>query len=367
MNLLWKKSMQNLGWLSLAAVGVVLLIAGVSKKDRQECKEVKVEVTGVNRHIFIDEKEVLKILNANGDLIGEPLENINLKVLEKRLESDNWIKNAELFFDNNQVLEVKVEEREPLARIFTTHGSSYYIDSSCSRLPLSDKVSIRVPMFTNFPSEAKRFRWRDSVLMTSIKDIATFVQADSFWNAQVAQINITPNRTFEVVPTIGNHTVLLGKGIDIEKKFQRLYSFYKQVWTKVGLDKYSIIDVQYKGQVVATRRGAENTSVDSNKAKEAFIKLLDASKPDTIDEVTAKVKPVIEKAKENNRIKVTSSNELTKKIQAEIAKAEDKPKEEEHKTAKPAQQVQARQTDDKKPKAVMTKKSITTTNKQQSL
>src|SRR5207237_1404842 len=158
-------------------------------KNNKECTDVKVEVTGVNRHIFIDEKEVLKLLNANGDLVGKEVKDINLQVLEDRLENDKWIRNAELFFDNNQVLEVKVEEREPVARIFTVEGNSYYIDSSTSRLPLSDKMSIRVPMFTNFPTDAKKLRSKDSALMVSIKELATFIQADSFWNAQVAQIN----------------------------------------------------------------------------------------------------------------------------------------------------------------------------------
>ncbi len=235
---------------------------------------------GVNRHIFIDEKEVLKLLNANGNLVGLPFEQINLHVLENRLENDHWIKNAEFFFNNNAVLEVKVEEREPVARIFTVEGNSYYIDSAATRLPLSDKISIRVPMFTNFPSNANRLRARDSLLLTSVKNMAIFIQADSFWNAQVSQINITANRTFEMIPTIGNQTILLGRGVNIDKKFDRLYSFYKQVWSKVGIEKYSIINVQYNGQVIATRRGEEAIVIDSTKAKEALNKLLMSSKLD---------------------------------------------------------------------------------------
>jgi cell division protein FtsQ len=91
--------------------------------------------------------------------------------LEDRLENDTWIRNAELFFDNKQVLQVMVEEREPVARIFTMGGNSYYIDSSGAHLPLSDKVSIRVPMFTSFPSEGRRLRRRDSLLMDEIKTL----------------------------------------------------------------------------------------------------------------------------------------------------------------------------------------------------
>jgi len=39
--------------------------------------------------------------------------------------------------------------------------------------------------------------------------------------------------------------------------------FYKQVMTKAGWSYYSVINLQYKGQVVAKRRGAEDVSADS--------------------------------------------------------------------------------------------------------
>lgn len=38
--------------------------------------------------------------------------------------------------------------------------------------------------------------------------------------------------------------------------------FYKQVLSKTGFDKYKVIDVQYKGQVVASKY-AGNAKVDS--------------------------------------------------------------------------------------------------------
>ncbi len=82
-----------------------------------------------------------------------PLHSIDLASMETALKKSQWIKNAELFFDNNNVLEVRITEREPIARIFTTSGSSFYIDSSLARLPLSDKFSPRLPVFTDFPTD----------------------------------------------------------------------------------------------------------------------------------------------------------------------------------------------------------------------
>ena len=58
-----------------------------------------------------------------------------------------------MWFDNRNVLHVEVYEREPIARIFTTAGNSFYIDSTERKLPLSDKMSARVPVFTGFPDK----------------------------------------------------------------------------------------------------------------------------------------------------------------------------------------------------------------------
>jgi cell division protein FtsQ len=270
---LWRKTYGTISWITLSAVSLVLLIASVRHKNNKVCKGFNVEIIGTENNFFVDKKEVTDALTASGTIKGEPLANINLLMLENRLKKNKWIAKAELFFDNNEVLQVVVKEKNPVARIFTTEGSSFYIDSSCRHLPLSNKLSARVPMFTNFPTDRVKLSRPDSALMASVKELAMFIQADDFWKAQVAQIDITPDG-FEMVPTIGNHVVQLSNGEDYKEKFERLFSFYKQVWTKVGFEKYEKIAVQFKGQVIATKRGSFATRVDSAKAMEALNDLL---------------------------------------------------------------------------------------------
>jgi cell division protein FtsQ len=270
---LWRKRYATAGWLMLSAVSLVLLISAVKYKNSKICKGINVEINGPGNNFFVDTKEVIKILSASGPIKGEPLTSINLRMLESRLKKDQWIADAQLFFDTDEILQVVVEEKEPVARIFTANGSSFYIDTLCNHLPLSDKLSARVPMFTNFPTDKISLSKPDSLLMSSVKELAVFIQADEFWKAQVAQVDITPEG-FVMVPTVGNQVVLLGKGEDYKEKFDRLFSFYRQVWTKVGFEKYAQIDVQYNGQVVATKRGANIVKVDSVRAKEALKSLL---------------------------------------------------------------------------------------------
>ena len=63
-----------------------------------------------------------------------------------------------------------------------------------------------------------------------------------------------------MIPVIGNHVVLLGDGENLEKKFHRLFVYYKQVAGKKGFDTYESLNVQFDGQVIGTRKGAGLTT-----------------------------------------------------------------------------------------------------------
>lgn len=250
----------------LAMLTVVLLVAAVQKKNNLRCREVHVEIEGAEEHVFVDERHLLKQLEKMGADSGVAISSVNLRWLEAKIERDAWIKNAELYFDNNRVLQVKIEERQPLARVFTISGSSFYIDSAGTRLPLSDRQSARVPVFTSFPGEKARLSAPDSALLMEVKMVAQTIARDSFWTDLVSQVDITPQHTYQIIPQLGNQVIMLGTADNLDDKLTRLYSFYRQVWVKAGFEKYERIDVQYAGQVVATRRGAGAAVADSARA-----------------------------------------------------------------------------------------------------
>lgn len=127
------------------------------------------------------------------------------------------------------------------------------MDSSGMRLPLSEKLSARVPMFTGFPSDNIKLSKPDSVLLKDIVKIGAFVLADSFWMAQVAQIDIEPGRRYELIPIVGDHVVAIGNAEDLDAKFNRLYTFYKQAWLQKGIHYYERLNVQFDKQVVAVK------------------------------------------------------------------------------------------------------------------
>jgi cell division protein FtsQ len=252
----WKKILSILFW-SIAAIAlVVLFVFAWQAKGQKKCADIQVELVGENtRALFMNEQEILHILNQQQVKVGQPITRFNLVAIEKYLEQTGWIKNAELYLDNQLVLQVKIEQRIPIARVFSLGGSSFYIDEDGRRLPLRQLAVMRLPVFTGFTSDNELLSPPDSALLKSIVLFANTIKNDSFYTAQIAQVNIESNGDFELVPTLGDHVVLLGTIENLEDKLNRLYTFYKKVWVSSGINAFQVLDVRFDHQIVTLKKG----------------------------------------------------------------------------------------------------------------
>lgn len=272
------------GWLLVICGITTLLVAANSKQKEHVCRDILIGIKGNEGKFYVEKEDVLELMEktAGSSLLHKKITAINLRKLEEGLKTNSWIRNAELYFDSKDALHVFVEEREPVARVFTTQGSSFYMDSSGARMPLLDKMSIRVPVVTGFTG-ARKFNSADSLLLQQTKQVVQFIYANGFWNAQVGQIDITPERKFELIPVIGDHIIRLGEGENVEQKLNKLYVFYKQVMSKVGFNKYAALDAGFEGQVVAIKK-QPTSPVDSIQLQKNIEELMNRASMQNIDE-----------------------------------------------------------------------------------
>lgn len=270
---IWKVLVLS-GWIILGLGLVVLFVAAMQSRTGKPCKDVKISIKGGENHPFINKNDITLELDPKGldYLRGRAVKEFNLKAMEDRLKKNPWVSNAELYFDNNHILQVSVQVNKPVARIFTEKGASFYIDSSMGALPLSDRYSPRLPVFTGYPSEKINLKTKDSVIIRDIKNIALYLNEHPFWMAQIDQVDITPERKFEMVPKVGDHLIVFGDGKDINERFHKLEVFYSQVMSKSGWNDYSALDIQFREQVVATKRNynwrPSDTTVEKRWMKE---------------------------------------------------------------------------------------------------
>lgn len=256
----WKNIFILTAW-ALAALGVVVLLgASIRQKNNRKLKGVVVEIRGAEKHMFIDEQDVLQLVNSPAPVIGRPMRAIPLRKLESQVKQNPWVNNAEMFFNNQQVLQVSIVEREPIARIFETSGQSYYIDTAMNRMPLSTKLTARVPVFTGYPVS----KITDTTLLQSVILLSRLMNADSFLTAQIAQVDIVANKKFEMIPVLGEHLIAFGDSSLAADKLHRLKAFYQKAWLQHGINTYKIISLEYKGQVVAIKETPKNVVEENN-------------------------------------------------------------------------------------------------------
>jgi cell division protein FtsQ len=258
-----KRIVFNAAWVVLGITMLIVLVAAMQKKKNNVCKEVKVHILSNPDQLFLNTEDILTLVNAKDIINKKTINEIDIKALEKQLEKNVWMDKVEFYFDKMDVLNIEVQERIPMFRVFKQNGTSFYMDKEHFILPLSNAYSARVPVFTNF-SNNTNLNTKDSSLLESIDKIAMYINANPFWMAQIQQVTIVGNDAFEILPTIGKHTIVFGDTTDLQAKFDKLFKFYKIVAAKVGFDKYSTLNVKFKNQIVATNNAY--LPIDTTKA-----------------------------------------------------------------------------------------------------
>jgi cell division protein FtsQ len=259
-----KKIVSTILW-SLLGVGTIsILVAAIGKGDKTPCAGCVVKFNRMKDVRFVNETDVLNVLNEfSNPLQGKSIQSFDLKKMETALKSNPWIENANIYIDNSSKLQVVVKEKQPIARLFFTNGNSCYLDSNLKTVPLHAVFSARLPVFTGIPNLRKDKSTRDSIFLNQIKNIAIYLKKNDFWMANIDQVNFNPQGNIEMIPKLGNYTILFGDGSAIENKFNNLSEFYFQVLQKKGWNVYSTINVGFENQIVAVRKELSNEKGDS--------------------------------------------------------------------------------------------------------
>jgi cell division protein FtsQ len=178
------------------------------------------------------------------NLVGKSLSEINTGRIEATLEANELVRQAECYKTVAGRVKLKVYQRTPLLRVIANKGN-YYIDTDGKKMPVPANFSAYVPVATGFIE--------DDFALAELFRFSRFLQKNKFWNAQIEQIYVAPNRDIELTPRVGNHQIILGKIEDYEENLDKLKLFYEEGLSKIGWNKYSKINLKYKNQVVCTK------------------------------------------------------------------------------------------------------------------
>lgn len=249
----------------VAGAAVVLGLLGFvgSIRSSASCEDVVINILGQTKEKLVEESDVRSLLNRDiGVLVGVPLNKINTREIESVIREMPHIKNARVYETIDKKLIIELHERVPLVRLFDKNGNTALMDSQGNLMPLSDHVVLRIPIITGQFSINKSFADADSSLasakrdsaLTAIFHYARAIASDPFWKAQIQQTEVTSVGDFVVYPQVGNNIINFGTADRITEKLNRLRIFYREGPEKTGWNKYSIINLKFKDQIVCTKK-----------------------------------------------------------------------------------------------------------------
>lgn len=247
-----RKIIQALVTLLLLGVCVLVMVRSTQMQKAEYLKGVHINIENEAYCQFVSKEAIEHILfdNRHTTVRKILIASVDLKKMERVLATNPWVESAQVFIDNQRYLNINVVQRVPQLRVFDQIGNSYYIDTAKHILPITDQYTHYEILFVNVP-EIKE----DSiglVLKTKMLTLAKKIKADTFWQAQTAEIIVRDRNNFEIIPVLGNQRIIIGDTNNLKQKLENIFAFYKKIENKIGWDKYEVIDARFENQIVAS-------------------------------------------------------------------------------------------------------------------
>ena len=231
----------------------------------EKCTAIDIDITDQERYGFISEGDITDLLNSDFNTpVSQKIRDINTFEIEKTLGAHHAVQNAEVYLSIDGKLHIKIWQRKPILRVFNKKGS-FYIDEYGKIMPVTKKFTAHVAVASghiNIPTnEIQQFqrdhisdKQLDTSLYNDLFELAKFIESNPLWNAQIEQLYVNKDSEFELIPRVGNHTIVIGEVHDLESKFKKLQLFYTKGLSKTGWNEYKEINLKFKNQVVCTKR-----------------------------------------------------------------------------------------------------------------
>jgi len=254
-----KKVLNIFVWVVL--LSAVILLPAFSSKERSQmpCSGQEFSVGAGDDVVLVTAGDLDTYITSHFDTLkGRPATTIDPNAVELWLSENPYVLSAEAHLDLKHTLHIEVTQEQPLFRIFRASGSSCYLSKSGRIIPLRDGIPVRVPVLSGFlgevPLTGQHINEERNPRLMAAHRLGLLLTQDSFLRLLVSQVYIGSNGDISMEPRIARHSILLGDTTSIENKLENLVAFYKQGLIRGPWDRYEVINLKYKDQVVCTKR-----------------------------------------------------------------------------------------------------------------
>lgn len=226
-------------------LGLVVFLYAFSshKNNSRSVTKIAVQFTG-NENVYITTEMVNKLLIQNQEqLFNLPKDNLDLKEMEFLLESNDMIKSAQVYLTVNGEVRTKIEQKQPIARVYS--DTTFYIDEDGLWMPLSPQHSARVPLVTGVVEKEN---------LEAVYKMALKIYEDPFLKTYITEIHQNENKEISLKMRLSEFEILVGYLENLDKKIKNLKAFYQKAKKDKVLDVYKTVNLQFDNQVVCTKK-----------------------------------------------------------------------------------------------------------------
>lgn len=226
------------------------------------CGGVSIDLRDSSRYHFVTKRSLLNMVHSNGKILGRPADELPLAEIESRIKGMRELREAEVYVAVDGTLHVYADQRDPVMRVIPDEGGDFFVDEDGVLVRKRNLYNPRLHVVGGNITISQKMLDGVSILDTTIKNsilkdifhLIKYIDNDDFWAAQIDQIYVDNNNEIDLIPRVGNHLIHLGTTENLDGKLRNLEEFYDKVLPEVGWNKYSLINLEYKNQIVCKKR-----------------------------------------------------------------------------------------------------------------
>lgn len=252
------RQLRTVGYLAAGLLGILLIISAVERKGENRVADVIVQIEALpDSSLLIKKEDVLLAIDRSFGypLNALPVREVDMERLERVLEEDPFVLDAESYIDAKSTIYINILQREPILRVIDNNGLNYFLDRTGIKMKPSQHASPHVIVLTgNIPPYSDDFLEQDKDhLLKDLFRLTELIRADKLLDPLIEQIHVTNRNEVTLVPKVGGQKIFFGRIRDAADKLERLKIFYQEAAPHEGWRKYRSLDLRYDGQVVAKR------------------------------------------------------------------------------------------------------------------
>ena len=241
-----KKIGNILLWLIMLVYLIIVFTFVGRKEEGLVCRNIHVRVVDSARNSFVSQSDISSLVRRNYDGVeGAVMSSVDKGQLEDLIDHNPSIKKSEVYSTLTGNLQIDVEQRKPILRVFGSR-KGFYIDREGKVMPLSRQYTSRVLVASGKISK--------ELAKGDLFELALFIHEDDFWNSMIDQVHVTRDGEYILIPRVGAQKIVLGQLKGYPRKFKKLFALYRDGFSRTGWNQYKKINLKFKNQVVCTKK-----------------------------------------------------------------------------------------------------------------